>query len=315
MVSFGFCTREQYLRAGESRRRAGARVAYGLLDVGESPTEEEIRAFEDISFTMRGPQGTFRTTFRHRFVDVDAAAMKWMKRSYAAACEVEIQDRAVSNGLTSWEWAEQVFREYSRAKFEASDTLVELIELSRGREAYILEPGGSPIQYVRPPFAVPLAHSEAKRYPVNRLVALWARRRFARLRLGGNWMETAPKRGWQVRRISCIHPLARELGRRNARFKFRLRDVFDQSEGRCDVLRTMNIFNRGYFRAEELARGADAAFHSLRPGGIWIVGRTLEDDFSNHASFLRRSESGWGLLDRIGTGWEMESAALGGVWR
>jgi len=314
MVKFGFCSEVQYLRAGEHRRYAGAHAAYGLLDVGENPSEEQIRAFEDLSFTLRTSNGTFRTTFRQRFQDVDAAAMKWMEQFYGADSEVEIEDRAASHGLTSWEWADRVFRKFPRAKFEASDLLVELIELSRGGEAYIVEPNGWPLQYVNPPFAVPLAYPESWRYPINRLVALRARSRFAKLDLGKNWMETAQERGWRVRRISCVHPLARELGRRNANFQFRLRSVFDQTGGTCDVLRTMNIFNRSYFLAKDLAQGASAVFQSLRPGGIWIVGRTWEHDWSNHASLLRRSDRGWELLERIGTGWEMEPAALGGTW-
>src|ERR1035438_9151732 len=95
MVKFGFCTQEQYLRAGERRRYSGAHVAFSLLDVGENPSEEEIRAFEDISFTLCTSNGTFRTSFRQRFQDVDAAAMIWMEQFYAADFEVEIQDRAV----------------------------------------------------------------------------------------------------------------------------------------------------------------------------------------------------------------------------
>jgi hypothetical protein len=314
MVKFGFCTHESYLRAGERRRQSGARAAYSLLDLGENPSEEMIRAFEDISFTMRTSRGTYRTTFRERFQDVDAVAMKWIEQFYAADSEVAIEDRAASHGLTAWEWANRVFPKFPRAKFEASDILVELIELSRAGEAYIVETDGWPLQYVRPPFAVALAHPESWRYPVNRLVALRARRRFEKLDLGKNWIETAQERGWRIRRISCVHPLARELGRRNVNFQFRSRDVFDESGGTCDVLRTMNIFNRSYFPAKDLARGASAVLHSLRPGGIWIVGRTWENDFRNHVSLLRRSERGWELLERIGTGWEMEGAVLSGTW-
>lgn len=314
MVKFGFCTEEQYLRAGERRRYSGAHAAYSLMDVGENPSEGQIRAFEDISITLRTSNGTFRTTFRQRFQDVDAAAMRWMERFYAPESELEIQDRAVSTGLTSWEWAGRVFQKFPRCRFEASDILIELIELSRRGEAYILEPNGRPLQYVKPPFAVSLAHPEPRRYPLNRLVAFRARRRFAKLDLGQDWIETATERGWRVRRISCVHPRAREFGRRNASFQFRLRSVFDQTSGTCDVLRTMNIFNRSYFLTEDLARGADAAFQSLRPGGIWIVGRTSEEDFRNHVSLLRRAEHGWELLEKIGSGWEMERAALSGTW-
>lgn len=314
MVKFGFFTEEQYLRAGEGRRRAGAHVAYSLLDIGEDPTEDQIRAFEDICFTLRTADGTYRTTFRRRFQDVDEAAMEWMGRLFAADSELAIEDRAVSHGLTAWEWANRIFPVFPRACFEASDILLELVQLSRGREAFVVEPDGRPLQYVRRPFAVSVGHAEPRRYPVNRLVALLARRRFTRLRLGAGSLEAARARGWQIRRIPFTHPLARELARRNPRFQFRLRSVFDHTGPACDVLRTMNIFNRSYFPPGDLARGADAVFQSLRPGGIWIVGRTWEEDSSNHASLLRRSERGWELLQRIGGGWEMEQAALSGAW-
>jgi len=314
MVKFGFCTQEQYLRAGERRRGAGAHVAYTLLDVGDNPSDEQVRTFEDICFRLRTSNGTFRTTFRDRFRDVDDAAMKWMEKFYEADSAIEIQDRAASHGLTAFEWAQRVFEAFPQARFEASDILVELFELSRDGEAYIVEPDGWPLQYVRPPFAVSLAHREPRRYPVNRLVAFLAGKRFARLELGKNWMAAALARGWRVRGIPFVHPLARQLARRNRHFRIWLRSVFDASEASCDVVRTMNIFNRSYFSAEDLARGANGVFQSLRPGGIWIVGRTWEHDFTNHASLLRRAEQGWELLERIGGGWEMEDAALSGAW-
>lgn len=310
MVRFGIYTQEQYLRAGRRRQYSGAHAAYNLLDVGENPSEEQVRAFEDVSFTLRTSNGTFRTSFRQRFEDVNASAMRWMERSYAADSAIEIQDRAVSHGLTSWEWAGCVFRAFPLARFEASDILLELIEISRGGETYIVEPNGRPIQYIKPPFVVSIEHPEPRRYPVNRIVAARARGRFERLGLGGNWIETAQTRGWRVRKIPSIHPWTRELGRKNPNFQFRLRSVFEITPGACDVLRTMNILNRSYFSPEELARGASAVFQSLRPGGIWIVGRTMEEDFKNHVSLLRRREDGWEVLERIGAGSEMEKLAL-----
>jgi hypothetical protein len=41
------------------------------------------------------------------------------------------------------------------------------------------------------------------------------------------------------------------------------------------------------------------------------VGRTLEEDLTNHATFFRKIGNGWEVLDRIGGGWEWESIALG----
>ncbi|MGA3028408.1 MAG: hypothetical protein ABSF98_26985 [Bryobacteraceae bacterium] len=287
-------------------------MSYSLLDVGEDPTDEQIRVFEDISFTLRISNGTFRTTFRARFCDVDAVAMRWMERFFPAGAELRVEDRAVSHGLTSWEWAEQLFPIFPRARFEASDILLYLIRLSlAGGETFIAEPDGRPLQYTRPPFVVSLQHPEPRKYPLNRLLAARAKRRFRRLALPAGWTETSGAGGYQVSRIPCIHPQALALARRNPGFQFRARSVFDATPGSCHVLRTMNIFNKSYFSAEQLAAGASAAFRSLLPGGLWIVGRTLEEDFSNHATFLRRGESGWEVLERIGAGSEMEELALG----
>jgi hypothetical protein len=71
----------------------------------------------------------------------------------------------------------------------------------------------------------------------------------------------------------------------------------------------MNILNKDYFSDSQLREGSKTAFQSLKLGGIWIVGRTLESDFSNHVTFLQKLENGWGILARIGNGSEMEGYA------
>src|SRR5262249_8990801 len=121
---------------------------------------------------------------------------------------------------------------------------------------------------------------------------------------------TAGGPGFQVRQIPYIHPEALALSRKNPNFWFCERSIFDRTPRACQVLRTMNIFNRAYFSAEQLADGASAVFESLEPGGIWIVGRTLEEDFTNHVTFFRRTENGWDLLERFGQGSEMEEVVL-----
>ena len=187
-------------------------------------------------------------------------------------------------------------------------------------EVYIAERSGTPLQYIKAPFVVPLYHQEARRYPWNRWVARRARRRFDNLNLPAGWsatQSTEPQRipsqhgrDLRVRYIPYIHPEAVALTRKNPNFRFCERSVFDATPGTCHVLRTMNIFNRDYFSEQQLTEGVSAAFQSLQPGGLWIVGRTLEEDFTNHATFFRRNEKGFEVLERIGSGSEMEALAL-----
>ena len=309
MLRFGICTPEQYL--GERRRFSGSRVAYSLLDVGDHPNEEQIRTFEDVSFTLRTSNGTFRTTFRNRFRDVNDAALRLLKDSYPPDTALRVQDRAVSHGLTSWEWARDLFPAYPSSEFEASDLLLHLFKLSLpSGETYILEPDGKPLQYIKPPFVVSLHHREPWRYLVNHAIAARARRRFKQLGLPESPPERWPQSSYAVNKIPFVHPEARLFAASNPRFQLRVRSVFEHTPGACHVLRTMNIFNRDYFSAEQLTEGATAAFHSIEPGGIWIVGRTLEEDLSNHVTFFRRQETGWEVLERIGKGSEMEQFSM-----
>lgn len=299
------------MRAGPRRRVSIAPVSCTLLDVGENPTDEQITVFEDVSFRLRISNGTYRTTRRQRLVDVDTVSMRWMKRLFLGEAELRVQDRAVSSGLTSWEWAEQLFQVFPAANFEASDILLYLIRLLLPDGAtFITEPDGRPLQYSKPPFVVSLQHPELRRYPVNRLIAARAKRRFLDLRLPEGWQESSDGESYRVSRISCVHPRARLFGQTNPGFQFRTRSVFESEPNSCHVLRTMNIFNKGYFPAEQLAEGANAVFQSLVPGGLWIVGRTVEEDVSNHATFLRRGVRGWEVLERIGDGSEIEELAL-----
>lgn len=311
MFKFGICTLEQHTRAGDYHRSYAPLVSYALLGVGDNPTEEQIRTFESISFRLRTSNGTFRTSFQNRFRDVDAAVLEWLKRFYSSGAELHVQDRAVSHGLTSWEWAVPLFQAFPAATFEASDLLLELIQLTLpDGGVYIVEPNGRAIQYIRPPFVVPLQHPASWRYPLNRMYAGPALRRFEGLSLPKDWMANSAAGDCKILRIPYIHPNALGFSKRNPRFTFRVRSVFDVTPAACDVVRTMNIFNRSYFSDEQLRTGAKAIFDSLRPGGIWVVGRTLETDFSNHATLFRRNETGWEGLERIGNGWELEELAL-----
>jgi len=320
MVKFGIVTSEQFSRLGALRRFSGAHVAYNLLSVGDEPTPEQIRVFEDVSFTLRTSNGTFRTTFRNRFADVDKIALRCIGRLFSPGSSFLVQDRAVSHGLTSKEFAERIFESFPDAEFEASDLVLGLVELAVDDEIYIAERSGTPLQYIKAPFVVPLHHQDARRYPWNRWVARRARHRFDRLGLPAGWSTTQSTErqaitsrngsALQVRYIPFIHPEAMALTKKNPNFRFCERSVFDSTPGTCHVLRTMNIFNRDYFSEQQLSDGASAVFDSLRVGGLWIVGRTLEDEVTNNATFFRRNVQGFEVLERIGSGSEMEALAL-----
>ena len=147
----------------------GPRVAYNLLAVGENLSEEQVRLFEDISFSLCTSNGTTRTTFRNRFEDVDAACLEVMKEMYDRDAPLRVEDRAASHGLTSCEWAKRLLPIFPSAAIEASDRLLQLIELSADNgEIFITEDDGTPLQYINPPWVVSIWHAESWRNPIRR---------------------------------------------------------------------------------------------------------------------------------------------------
>lgn len=304
MLRFGICTEQQYRSAATGRIPAA--IAYNLLPSKDNPTDEQVRIFEEITLRMRTSNGTFRTSFTRRFEDLDAVTLGWIQRLFHTDAELHIQDRAASHCLTSQELAQRVFATFPNASFEASDRMLHLLELRLpSDEIYILEPDGQPLQYIRPPLVVSLSGSEARRYPVNRLIAAWAAWRFKRMRPLAD-SRPHPEHHLPIRKLSCVHPRAAQLAAHDARFRICERSAFDATPASCHVLRTMNIFHSAYFSRQQLASAVTAAFQTIRPNGLWIVGRTLTSDSSNHATLFMRSEQGWQLLDRIGTGSEIE---------
>lgn len=245
-------------------------------------------------------------------VDVDETALRLMQRQYRPGDELIIQDRAASNCLTSTEWAEQVLAVFSRAYFEASDRLLYLFRISLPRGGtYFVEPGGPPLQYVKPPFAICLYPREPYRFPLNQLIAVLAKRLFLKLSLPENLANSAKSAKYQIDKISCVHPEARSFIQRDPRFTVRERSVFQRTPG-LDVLRMMNILNLAYFSREQLNDGIQAASESLKSGGLWIVGRTLQISQTNHVTFFRRTDKNWEVLHRIGEGSEIEELVMRG---
>lgn len=311
MLQFGLLTPNQYALATKKRRLAGSGVAFTLLQTSDPPTKEEILRFEEISFSLRTSNGTTRMTFRHRMPDVDEVALHLIRQCHQSDGELIVQDRAASTCLTSTEWAEQLLPAYPKIQFEASDSLLYLLRVSMsGGRTYILEPSGQPLQYIESPFVVCLCPREPLRFPLNHLVAARAKRTFRRLSLPQNLSASVMTSEYRIDRISCVHPEALSLTRRDPRFTIRMRSVFERTPG-VDVLRTMNILNRAYFNTHQLTDGIDAAFHSVKPGGMWIVGRTHEEDAMNHVTFFQRTDRGWEVLERIGNGSEIEKLVTG----
>lgn len=289
-----------------------------LSETSDSSTSVQEERFERLMQEICLSSGVARTTARCRFVQIDEEIRTCVRRVYSAGSRITVEDWGVSSGITAAEWFAALRQDYPEILFTASDSILYLIEARRelAGDIYILEPDGTPIQYIRPPLVVSLVRLQNRLYPVNRAIQRRALREWredlaAKLTIPEQWNEldrepeTVIAPPFVLRRLPLISPEV--LALRGNQFRLRRHSVFTPLAEPVDVIRTMNVLNRAYFSEVQLRDAARAIEESLKPGGIWIVGRTVAEDEPRHdVTVFRKMSDGWSLLLRLGGGSEVE---------
>ncbi len=275
--------------------------------------------FEGVVRNLHHHSGVCSTTYSRRLADVDAAVNALLARRFPRSEPLVIHDWAASDCITSAEWAQLVLPQFPCARLVASDTHLFLLEVTAGAESYVLEADGTPLQYVRPPFVVPLREPFPRR-PVNRMLARRALGRAGELTEllkqcrwpgleDGTVFQFPP---WSVSRLPLVHPEAAAFQATHPAFRIETHSVFEGLGEPADVIRTMNILNRSYFGEARLSEGVHAVFESLRKGGIWVAGRTDEeaDPPVNATSILEKRDDRFAIVEQIHGGWDLEAMAV-----
>ena len=301
--------------------RSPNRVSYQLLRTTSQPSAHEVALFDHVMRQMQLSSGVFRTTVRHRFANLNPAIGTLLGEHFPAPTPLSIHDWAASSCLTSAEWAQSLLAQFPAATLTASDLTLYLLEatLSTG-DVVVFEKDGGPLQYIKGPFVVRLVPPEPRMLPINSYLGERARAQFTRAnwKLPAAWLNrdlfSTPdltQDGVVFRKIPIVHPEAGAFARQDPRFRVLQHSAFEALATPVDVIRSMNIFNNAYFPPARLAEGARAVWHSLRNGGIWIVGRTISEDPPVHqVSVFTRTADGFTLLWRNGPGSEIEALVL-----
>lgn len=275
-----------------------------------------MRVFEMIVKDLELSSGICRTTCQGRLLDVDRLAAPYIAGLHPAQEYLEVHDWAASDALASCEWAQSLFADNPSCRFTASDVTLHLVEVSKGSETYIFEPGGALLQYVRPPFVIQLNRSDSWIFPVNRLLRLRASRKAREFRpmlsrcqwKGLNDPSVFSNGSAAIRLLPLVHPNALAFQRQTPNFRIAAHSALAPLQKPVDVIRTMNIYNIRYFSDSELAQGARSVFQSLVTGGLWIVGRTVDGETTprNEVSIFKKTGMGFQSVDRLNGGSELE---------
>ena len=319
MYKLGIC-QAQDIGFRRTRFSTYKHMTYALLRVPMPPTPAGIEQFETVIKTVKLSSGVSRTTYRGRFRDVDTLVTNLLQRQFSGSDQFKLWDWGSSDGVSVLEWTERVWPLFPGASFVASDLVLNLwLAKRRPSEYFVFQPDLSPLQFVHPPFVIPLTHPESPVYLINTLLRWYGNWKFAQLRpelsrlslLEDSFLVGAASQRLDVEPISLIHPKVQEALLYSTQFSFERHDAFSEISIPCDVLRVMNLFNLGYFPEPVISAGIQCAWKSLKLGGIWIVGRTEEGAHRmNHVTVFQKTPAGWVVSSRLGQGSEIEKLAL-----
>ena len=283
------------------KRMPSSLAVYGGMDV--VTPDVESRFFR----RLRLPNGTYKTTYRHRLDDVNERVLEFLSNDRP----LDIMDVAVSSGFSTIEWSDHLNAHRIQHRLVAGDLLTEawltswddrlaVMFDSSGRDPLLLEIGGLTL-----PVRSDRWLARAVRpllFPLLRAVVAVGRR----ARSATSTSSGKPGR-WVHRSVPLVSP---ELERRGE-----IEVVQDDitAPGRFplafDVIRVANLVQRVYFDEDTLRKIVANLRDRLRDGGILIICRTTEDGV-NHATIFRRTGDGFVSEASINGGAEVRDLVL-----
>ena len=249
--------------------------------------------------------GTYKMTVEHRLDDVNDLAATMMPRGR----RLSVLDVAVSSGVSSAEWSEQLRQGGFDHSMTAGDLAVEGRLMTIGQSAAVLwQDDGHPMVLQVGRYSLYLVRSGLMRFvAIGVSPALRATYTLAR-RLRSASYEATPRK-WMVR-VRGVGLVSRRLA---AHSHVRvIRDDITQP-GRFpeqfDVCRVANILNRTYFSDEVLSAMKENLVARLRDGGLLIVCRTVDEmggERVNLTTVLRKRNASLEVIGRLHGGCDIE---------
>jgi hypothetical protein len=257
-------------------------LALAVCGEGADPSPEtERRFFAKVLL----PNGTWKTTYPNRLGDLNERLLEFLPRDR----ELELMDVAVSSGVSTLEWSDQLQADGVRHRLIAGDLYPEGWLTSWGGWLAILFDGGNrePLLFEVGRLSLPV-HSRGRLVgqvrpalvPLLRAVAGRARRVEA--------AAAAPHRGLVRRPVSLVTPALR----RRAQIELVPDDVtvagsFAES---FDAIRVANLVQPAYFDQRTLREIVVNLRDRLRDGGLLAICRTTEEGVNKATIFRRRGD-------------------------
>ena len=283
----------RYALEHERTRKGWWPFAYTLLEDLQAhfrPADEPL--IERLYQSMAAGDGIFKITRRARFTALDEWLANEIKAIKPGTSPVVVHDVGASSGVTTLELWSRLKRD-STVVVHASDYFdtLDLVTVPGTRWTVAFATDGRPLQFSNDWYVLPVSRKESWRYPWNRWLQSRANATILpeakRLRDAGQGNPTG-----SIRRVSLFHPEATATAATSKTFKLLRHDVFQPNPIACDVLRAMNILTPNHFPADKVREAIAACLHNLRDGGLFLIGRNVDEEDGRLRATACRWQSG-----------------------
>ena len=260
-------------------------------------SEETKSLLEERFFRMIClPNGTYKTTAAHRLCDIDKALCQCLEDRPKG---LNVLDVAVSSGVTSLELLDALAQQGFNPRLTAADLT---IHATLGRLPYGIEilcdSKGRILQLARPPFVKGRPHEPFRSFRRAALQGF--------ITLLESLIRVGILRQIDSKEITLVSP--RMLNKAGITItEHDLNEDRPEWHAQFDVVRAANILNDTYFSRAVLRRMFNYLCLYLKPNGLLVLSRTMENDNSTHGTIFALSADGkLCVVRRIGEGSDLE---------
>lgn len=327
MFKRGVTQRGEFARLALEREKARQGwwpFAYTLLgDIENDYSDEDEPLLERLYQSMAAGEGVCKITRRNRFPDLDRQLADDCRERFPEALPLIVHDVGCSSAISSLELFDRLIRERP-TEVHASDYFdaLYLVRVPTTDWTVVFDATYEPLQLVGRWLVLSARTPAPWRYPVNRLAGRSACRRLLpvarellRKHLGGDQDVAA------VREVSLFHPRAAGRARESAGFLLNRHNLFEPNSVPAHVVRAMNVLTTNHFSEEQVRIGIRACAANLLPGGLLILGRSIdEEDGRARASAYHIGRGGGGAEEvwRSNEGYErpdLVHEAMNPAWK
>lgn len=280
-------------KAAQMQNKDHQSLLYRLFVLEEETLAQDIE--RKIFRLITLPNGTTKSTSSGRLDSLNEFSLPFLKKIPSAV----IKDIAVSSGICSVEWADQLRKNNCEATITATDLFARAnLVIYSPKLAVLTDTFYNPllIEYRNSFYRTS--------FPTGSLRHYWGKLASRLIKI---CTPNASKKSKPIMLLSLAFKKSGAIG-------FIEEDITSKAEKnemeKYDVIRAANILNKVYFSENKLKEIIENIACQIKKGGLLIVGKT-DSNGVNHAQVYTKTTNGFASVGKLNNGAEVDSFVVG----